>query len=310
MNKIFDSHSHWMPSEIAENTTFFKVQWSDFNLLLKAMDEAAVEKAVLLYPTSDAHIKMGGWNKVCEVYNQEIAKKVKENSHRFIGAGILPIDNTSQIPSELKRIKDLGLKALSLASSYEGNFLDNEIFYSIYEFCQRENFPIFVHSQIINPIGFERVDDSLITPVVEYVFDMTVSVAKLMMSGVFQRFPDVKFVFGHFAGVLPFIKDRFDATYSMLRQRQIVKDLGALPSEIFKKIYVDTSGVKSISMLNMALETFSPSRILWGSDFPAKKDLKGAIEVVDKLDLSESDKQSILGDNLQGIFNERLTYGA
>ncbi len=293
-----------MPQEVAQNTTFFKVQWSDFNLLLKAMDEAAVEKAVLLYPTSDAHIKMAGWNNVCKIYNQEIAKKVKENPNRIIGAGILPIDNAVQIPSELKRIKEIGLKAISLASSYAGKFLDDEGFYPIFEFCQKENLPIFVHSQIINPIGFERVDDPLITPVVEYVFDMTVSVAKLMMSGVFQKFPDVKFVFGHFAGVLPFIKDRFDATYTMLRQRQIVKDLGALPSEIFQKIYVDTSGVKSVSMLNMALETFSSARILWGSDFPAKRDLKESIGTIEKLEIKLEEKEAILGRNLEGIFRE------
>lgn len=293
---------HWMPQEIAQNTAFFKVQWSDFDLLLKSMDEAGIGKAVLLYPTSDAHLKMGGWQNVCEVYNAEIAKKVKENKERFWGAGILPIDEESKIPAELNRIKNLGLKAISLASSYEGNFLDNEIFFPIFEFCSRENFPIFVHSQIINPIGFERVDDPLITPVVEYVFDMTVSVAKLMMSGIFNKFPQVKFVFGHFAGVIPFIKDRFDATYQMLRQRQIVKDIGALPSEIFKKIYVDTSGVKSVSMLNMALETFSPDKILWGSDFPAKRDLKESIETINKLNLREEEKQGILGGNLGKIF--------
>lgn len=288
---------------MAENTTFFKVQWSDFGAFLKAMDEAGIQKSALLYPTSDAHIKMGSWLKLSQIYNQEIAKKVKEYPDRLIGAGILPVDNDKLMLTELKRIKDLGLKAISLASSYEGRFLDDEGFYPVYEFCQEENLPIFVHSQIINPIGFERVDDPLITPVVEYVFDMTVSVAKLMMAGIFTKFPKVKFIFGHFAGVVPFIKDRFDTTYQMLRQRQIVKDLGALPSEFFKKIYVDTSGVKSVSMLNMALETFSAKQILWGSDFPAKRDLKGAIDTINKLDLSKEEKQGILGENLEKMFS-------
>lgn len=301
---ILDSHSHWMPEEVAQNTAFFKVQWSDFSLLLKAMDEAGIQKSVLLYPTSDAHLKMGGWNNVCKIYNQGIAKKVKENPQRIIGAGILPVDDKSKLLEELKRIKEMGLSAISLASSYEGKFLDDARFFPVYEFCQKENFPIFVHSQIINPIGFERVDDPLITPVVEYVFDMTVSVAKLMMSGIFTKFPEVKFIFGHFAGVVPFIKDRFDVTYQMLRQRQIVKDLGALPSQIFKKIYVDTSGVKSVSMLNMALETFSAKQILWGSDFPAKRDLVDSINTIEKLNLSKEEKEQILGKNLEEIFRK------
>jgi predicted TIM-barrel fold metal-dependent hydrolase len=292
-----------MPPEVAENTTFFKVQWSDFSLQLKAMDEAGIQKSVLLYPTSDAHLKMGGWNNVCKIYNEEIAKKAKEYPERVIGAGILPVDDEGKIPVELKRIKELGLLAVSLGSSYDGKFLDSERFFAVFEFCQKENLPIFIHSQVINPIGFERVDDPLIKPVVEYVFDITVSMAKLMMSGIFNKYPDLKFVFAHFAGVVPFIKDRFDSTYQMLRQRQIVKDLGALPSEIFKKIYVDTSGVKSVSMLNMALETFSAKNILWGSDFPAKRDLAESIGTINKLDLSQEEKQGILGRNLEEIFS-------
>ena len=38
--------------------------------------------------------------------------------------------------------------------------------------AEEKNIPIFVHSQIVNPIGFERVKDPLLTPVVEYVFDV------------------------------------------------------------------------------------------------------------------------------------------
>ena len=79
-----------MPPEVAQNTIFFKVQWSDFSLQLKAMDEAGIQKSVLLYPTSDAYLKMGGWNNVCKIYNEEISKKAKEYPERVIGAGILP----------------------------------------------------------------------------------------------------------------------------------------------------------------------------------------------------------------------------
>lgn len=293
-----------MPPQIAEHTAFFKVQWSDQEALLKAMDQAEVERAVLLYPTSDAHLQMGGWKSVCEIYNAEIAKIVKEYPQRLIGAGIIPVDSTHSILAELKRIKDLGLKVISLASSYNRKFLDDSVFTPVFEFCQKENFPVFIHSQIINPIGFDRVDDPLLTPVVEYVFDVTMCLGKMMMSGVISRFKEVKFIFGHFAGVVPFIKDRFDATYQMLRQRAIVKDLGALPSEILKQVYVDTSGVKSASMLKMALEVFPAERILWGSDFPAKRDLVASIKAIEGLEIPQKNKEAILRKNLEEIFRE------
>ncbi|MFC1593896.1 amidohydrolase family protein [Candidatus Omnitrophota bacterium] len=304
MNKIWDSHNHWMPPQVAENTTFFKVHWSDSDVLLKTLDGAGVEKAVLLYPTSDAHLNMGGWSKVCSVYNQAIADKVKEYPSRFIGAGILPVDQPSAMVAEVGRIKELGLSALSLGSSYDGKFLDDEMFLPVFEKAEKYNLPIFVHAQVINPIGFERVKDPLLMPVLEYVFDVTMCAGKLMMSEIYTKFPSLKFIFAHFAGVMPFVADRFDATYSMLRMRNSVKDLGQAPTQILKNLFVDTSGTKSKPQLEMALEFFGPERIIWGSDFPAKRDLDKSIETVNALTIDEKSKQAILTENIQSIFNQ------
>jgi len=302
--KILDAHSHWMPPEIAEKTTFFQFGWSDSEALLKTMDTARIEKAVLLYPSSDAHVKGGGWAKVCEVYNPAIAAQVKRHPDRFIGAGIIPADLPESMPAEVDRVKDLGLSCLSLSSSYGGRFLDDETFIPVFERAQQHGLPVFVHPQIINPIGYERVQDPLLMPVLEYLMDVSMCAGRLMMSGTYMRFPELKFVFAHFAGVMPFVFDRLDSTYAMLRGRNYVHDLGQLPSEIMRNIYVDTSGVKSPTMIRMALETFGASQILWGSDYPAQKDLIQSIRTVQSIEASDPERQSILGDNLMQVLGE------
>ena len=73
MPKMIDAHSHYMPPAVAENTMFFKVNWSDVDKHLATMDQLGIEKSLLLYPTSDAHLQMGGWKKVCRIYNDEIS---------------------------------------------------------------------------------------------------------------------------------------------------------------------------------------------------------------------------------------------
>lgn len=305
MTRTWDAHCHWIPPVVAENTTFFKKGWSDLNLLLKTLDKSGIEKAVLLYPGSDAHLKMGGWSRVCAIYNQEIAEKVKQHPDRFIGAGILPVDSSPEdMVKEIARIKELGLSCLSLASSYEAKFLDDEFFGPVLEEAEQEKLPVFVHSQIINPIGFERVKDPLLMPVIEYVFDITMAVGKLMMSGRLSQLKRLKIVFAHFAGVLPFLVDRFDSTYLMLRARNIVKDLGNLPSAILKHVLVDTSGVKSPAVLNAALEFFGVEGILWGSDFPAKSCLTESINSTSELGLNQKEKEKILSGNLINLFRE------
>jgi len=124
-----------------------------------------------------------------------------------------------------------------------------------------------------------------------------------MMSGVFVHFPGLKLIFAHFGGVLPFLKDRFDTVYTMLRMRNIVKDLGQAPSAIFKNIYCDTSAVKSKNVLKMALDTFGAEHLLWGSDYPANKDVPGSIKAIRELGAPEGEKELMLGMNVKKMIS-------
>ena len=298
MFNVIDAHSHYMPPDVAANTAFFKVAWSDLDRQLSLMDECGIAKALLLYPTSDAHLNMGGWKKVCSAYNPAIADVIRKRKDRFIGAGILPIDSPDQFKDELKRISDLGLKVISLASSYDGVYLDDTRFHIVYEFVREHNMLIHVHPQIMNPIGEERVRDPLLTPVLEYLFDVSVCIGKMMMSGTFLQFPEVKFIFAHFGGVLPLVKERFDNTYIMLRKREFVKDLSQLPSDYFKNLYFDISGTKSNAVLQCALEVTDASHILFGSDFPANQNVSQSIQMIKDSSLSDDMKSEIMENRI------------
>jgi predicted TIM-barrel fold metal-dependent hydrolase len=302
---IIDAHSHWLPQEIIDSAHFFSKAWGDIESHVAAMDRAGVNKVVLSYPTSDAHIRMGSLAKVVEIYNERVAAILKLRPERFVGAAILPVNDKKAMIDEFKRAThELGFRAISLATSFDGAFLDDARYLPLYEKAQKHNIPIFVHPQIIKPIGSASVDDPLLTPVIEYIFETTMCVGKLLMSGIFAQFPRLKFIFAYFAGVTPFIANRYDATYSMLRSISFVKDLGNVPSTFLKQIYVDTSGDKTLANFISSLELFGPEHILWGSDYPAKKDVTSSMEVLDRLNLSSGDKKNILGDNLDRIFKE------
>jgi len=303
--KIIDAHSHWLPEEIIRNAHFFSKAWGDIEGQLKSMDSFNISKAVLSYPTSDAHTKLGSQKEVAKIYNDNVGEIIKKYPDRFIGAAILPIGDKDQILGEFKRATEvLGFKAISLASSYEGKYLDEKEFLPIFDRAQELNLPIFVHSQIVSPIGSERVKDPLLTPVIEYIFDTTICIGKLLMADILKNYPDLKFIFAYFGGVTPFIKHRYDATYQMLRGINFVKDLGDLPSNYLKRIYVDTSGDTTLANYLSSIELLGTEHILWGSDYPAKKDTKAALDIVEKLDISKEDKENILGLNLDKIFEE------
>ena len=300
---IIDAHSHWLPEGIINQAHFYHKGWGDIEAQLKMMDEAGIDKAVLSYPTSDAHLKIGSISEVVRIFNDHVGKIIKIYPDRFIGAAILPIDHQPDMLKEIKRAtEELGFKALSLATSYAGVYLDDVRFLEVYKIAQSRNLPIFVHSQIVKPIGSERVEDPLLTPVIEYVFDTTMCIGKLLMSDILRDY-EVKFIFGYFGGVIPFLANRFDAPYQMLRGINFVKDLKAKPTEYLKNIYVDTSGDTAKANFQSALELLGPKHILWGSDWPAKKDIASGIQAVRDLAVSDADKNSILGGNLKQLFN-------
>ncbi len=85
----------------------------------------------------------------------------------------------------------------------------------------------------------------------------------------------------------------------MLRRREMVKDLGRLPSEILKEVYVDTSGA-SLGNIKLALDLFGQDHILWGSDYPVNVDLESNLKVLDQL--GEEVKEKITYKNLTALF--------
>jgi len=305
---MFDAHIHWLPGEIIDNAHFYSTAWGNIEGQLEVMDKFHIDKTLIVYPTNDAYRKMGGLKEVSRIYNNHIAGVVKRYPERFVGAAILPVDKPEEMAGEFERAtKSLGFKALSLATSFDGIYLDDERFYRLYEEVESLGIPIFIHPQTVNPIGYERVKDPLLTPAIEFVFDTTICIGKLIMAGTLRRFPDLKFIFAHFGGVTPFIKERFDSIYRMLRGRDIVKDLFALPSEYLGRIYVDTSGVTSSHALMCTMEMVGAEHILWGSDYPGNPDIPASINAIEKLEIPAREKAKILGANIERVLAGALT---
>lgn len=302
---IIDAHSHWLPQEITSCAHFYSEAWGDIEAQIKAMEEAGIDRAVLTYPTSDAFLRLGTFRQVAEVYNERVAAILRQYPDKFIGAAVLPADDKKAMIDTYRRATaDLGFRALSLATSTNGAFLDDPQYFDLYALAQAQRVPVFVHPQIVKPIGSERVEDPLLTPVIEYIFETTMCVGKLLMSRVFEKFPNLNFIFAYFGGVTPFIAHRYDATYTMLRGVNFVKDLGGLPSAYLKRIYVDTSGDRITANYMSSLKLFGPAHIVWGSDYPAKKDIKGSMGILKDLDITEKDRRGILGGTLEKIFQE------
>lgn len=300
--KIIDAHSHLLPDEIRSHASFYSEDWGKIEKQLEVMEKLGIDKSILSYPTTDVSHK-GKLTQLQEakLYNEAMSRIIKRYPDKFFFTALIPISDGS-VKDGLKCAKEeQGAKGISLASSYSGIYLDDQRFYAIYESAIDLGFPIFVHATTNKPIGFDSVEDPLLTPVIEFPFDLAICAGKLLMSGTLERFSDLTFIFPHFGGVLPFLMERFDTTYTMLRKIGYVRDLKGLPSDHLKKIYVDVSGSTSPLIIKCALEMFGADHILWGSDYPGNSKASESIVNIEELDIPDSHKTAILGKNSERI---------
>lgn len=286
---LCDAHIHFIPQKIGENTSFYKGVWSDREKLWEYLDKNNINYALVVYPSTDAHLKLGR-DEVCRIYN-ECVLELRENDKRLIPLGI--IDPGGDIVSQTMFLVREGFKGISIPSSYEGNFIVDELT-PLWEIAQDYGLIIFVHPATINPIGYERVKDPLLMPVLEYSMDISMFLGLLMMKGVLNKYNNIKFIFSSLAGVVAFLKERFDRVYQMLRKRELVKNLGELPSVLLRNVYVDTSGNSSKNII-MAMDLFGYKKVLWGSDYPVLGDIRRRIEELE--DIEEEVRERIMFKN-------------
>jgi len=299
---IIDAHSHFLPDEIRSRASFYSEDWGKIEKQIETMERLGIDKSILSYPTTDvSHKGQLTESQEARLYNEEMSKITKRYPDKFFFTALTPVFDGNN-KGELKRAKEeFGAQGISLSSSYNGVYLDDQRFYTIYESAIDLGFPIFVHATTNKPIGCDSVEDPLLTPVIEFPFDLTICVGKMLMSGTLERFSDLTLVFPHFGGVLPFLKERFDTTYTMLRKIGYVRDLKGLPSDHLKRVYVDVSGTTSPLIIKCALELFDADHILWGSDYPGNSKASESIMNIEELDIPDIHKAAILGKNSERI---------
>lgn len=299
---IFDSHFHLLPEEIYKNASFYNESWGGLEGHLLRLDEAGVGRALISNPTTDFHLKQGMTEiEASRVYNAAVSKITGESYGRLAWLAAIPLTEPVGMAAEMQNAKREGASGLTMPTNGGGIYPDDQKFLPFFEKAEAAGMPVFFHPTTLTPFGHKELRHPLITPVFQYSFDTAICMAKVIDCGLLKMFPRLKLVFASFGGVMPFLAGRFDRTYNMLLGRGIVKDMGEEPGSALKKMYVDTSGVTSASLLRLAIEVFGEDHLLWGSDFPANRDITGSIHAVRDLKLGCSCGSRILGANLESL---------
>jgi predicted TIM-barrel fold metal-dependent hydrolase len=248
---------------------------------------------------------------VIKYNNDQIAALVEKSKGSTWGLGVAnPLDATLVRDAEAC-VAQPGFKGLLINSSWQTKFIDTEEAYPFWEWAEDKQIPLFIHPVRV-PIGHEQqMDQYKLDELVGRPFDTAMCLARMILSGLFDRYPRLKIVVAHMGGGLLPVMGRLDFGYRLgsegMPERAKIK-CKRLPSEYLRAhLRVDTMGFWG-PHLREALEVFGPDRVMFGTDYgPVPIDPKEHIDLVEECNLSAEDKENIYWKNANDFFNLGLS---
>ena len=242
---------------------------------------------------------------MAQVVNGEYAALQAKHPERFVGVAAVPLQDPKLAVEELERaVRRLGLKGVNVLANIQGRYLDAPEFVPFFEAVQDLGVPVLVHPT--DPGGAVAADEFALFAHVGYPVDTTTAIARLIFSGVFERFPRIRWVFFHGGGAAPYLCGRWDQGYR--RGFPGVARLSRLPSEQVASLYFDTL-LYQPEALRFLASVVGADRMLMGTDYPyalmADEDPAGTVRGVPGLKAVEQMK--ILGGNAARLFGLSAT---
>ncbi len=224
--------------------------------------------------------------------------------------------------AELERVAQGGAVGASMLCAYPDpsrglRFLDAPEFEPVLRAAAAARVPLFLHASAKYPLFAASsppvvgLPGHCLTGGLSMLVETTLCLLRLMLTGTFERLPELRVVAGQLGGVLPFVAGRMDLIRTVLSAASGADPLTSSTSvgvlrdlrDYSDHLYLDTHSMNAAA-LECALEFLGPGRIVFGSDFPVTPDQLGRVkglELIYKLDLSRADRDAILGGNARQL---------
>jgi predicted TIM-barrel fold metal-dependent hydrolase len=238
---------------------------------------------------------------LARIANDELAELLVKYPNKFFGAAAcLPMNNMEAVLEEVDRaIGKLGLQGVQIYSRIAGEPIDTPKFKPLFAKMAEYNLPIWLHPETNPALDMDR-------GIYSWPYETTAAMLRLVQSGIFYEYPDLKFIVHHAGAMVPFFADRLKwfASATKLFQQRDPKIY-----EQFKNFYVDTALYGNTSALQCAYDYYGADHILFGTDAPLGPRwgmIEGTIRSIERMAIREEEKEKIFSGNAIEMFKMAL----
>jgi len=231
--------------------------------------------------------------------NEAIHAVAKKHPDRFVGFGSVPLQSVVDSIAIAEEAKGMGLKGLEIGNAVGDKPLDDPGFEPFFEAAQRLDLLLFVH-----PLEGGLDPDDPLAPilgnVLQFTYRTTMMVERMIVKGMFERYPNLRLCLSHGGGLLPFNIWRLDHSYGL--RPELKKAVPKKPSEYLKKLYFD-SIVHSAAALQYLVRVAGADRVVIGTDYPMAMGDFDAVAKVIAIEAGAAEREQILGGNAARALN-------
>lgn len=279
---------------------------------LELMDKHGMEMMILSLnaPAVQAIVDPVKANEVARRANDYLAEQVAKRPDRFQAFAALPMQDPDMAIRELERcMKELGMRGALVNGFSQANSPDNCLYYDMpqywpfWEVVQKLDAPFYLHPR--NPIAsWAQIYEGhswLMGPTWAFGQETAVHALRLMGSGLFDAYPDLKIVLGHMGEGLPFSMWRVDNRNAWARTTPKYKARRRIAEYFNENFWLTTSGNFRTQTLIDAMLEIGSDRILFSTDWPFEN-VDHAADWFDTATISEADRIKIGRTNAQKLF--------
>lgn len=273
-------------------------------LRLKEMDEAGIDVQVISHGApSTQRLDPQSAVRLARHANDRLAQAIAAHPDRFAGFAALPTPDPPAAADELERtVTTLGFKGAMVHGLTNGVFFDDERFWPIFARAQALDVPLYVHpagphSAVVEAYYKDYLHDfpALRTAAWGFTVETATQGIRLVLSGVFDAYPDVKIILGHMGEGLPFLLWRINHALARPGNRPV-----SFRDQFSQHFYITTSGNFSTPALLCSMMELGVDRILFSVDWPFVQNVPGT-QWMHELQLSAEDKTKILSGNARRL---------
>jgi predicted TIM-barrel fold metal-dependent hydrolase len=303
--RIMDVHHHLMPPKYLEAARDAILQVSlipgvvDWTVArsLEDMDKNGVRTAIVSISTPGIMFGSAEQSRrLARECNEFAAKMVSDYPGRFGFFAAVPLPDKEGSLAEIEYARNaLRADGIGVLSNYNGKYLGDAAFAPVFEELNRSKAVVYCHPTVASCCL--DVVPGVHVSTEEFGFDTTRTITSLLYHGTLSRCPDIRFIFAHGGGAIPFLAGRIGQ--AGVRQRVNLGTQG--PGYEFRRLHFDTASVVNAPAMAALLKLVPVSQVMFGTDFPWAN-AGGALQALQSLGLDDSDLRAIKYESATRLF--------